>query len=303
MRVASLIAILASAPGCVSAVSPVSPHSGDLTAKADLPSVFRKTVELPQAIIQQDAPLALEAKEFAKDSLPRYPCRKPVVGDYALYFVNRTREDTSTGKAVWQTQAYLLLEVVTETREDHYTACNIHVYGAVFCTDGSLTHKEWGFADSPHRYGGNARWPGLWLSSSDGSHLTIDVLDYFHKYSRPGNNEEPVGQGAGFQQLPKHEQWGTRYRLDYHFLDREDVSGGAEYFIVSDAVPVRGVMFGFQRWASSSGKRNHEETIELLNHGRLSPTEREILWKAQDPLPSEMKLWESLRWTGPRSKG
>ena len=303
MRIAGWVAMLAFVPACVSPDSPVPPNGSAASTEADLPSVFRKTVGLPEALIREDAQPALEAKVFAKDHLPRYPCRKPVVGDYALYSVSRThRGPTPGGRGVWQTQAYLLLEIITEARENHDTGCLVHVYGAVFRPDGSVLHKEWGLVDyfSPHRYGGNAVWPRSWLPTYDGRSLSIAALDYFHDYDRNADTKDPIGQGAGFRALPGHDAWGRLHRLDYSYRD-QDPSGGEEYLVVSDGVPVRGLLFGFQSWSSSSGLRNHEETITLLNRGRMSPSDLEILAKAGNPLPSEERLWESLLWTGPRA--
>ena len=124
-------------------------------------------------------------------------------------------------------------------------------------------------------------------------------LELFRDYAEFATDSAITVTEAHLEDLGRDSQWGRlgRFRFRYHcgvLSHPYSVSGGADLLVLSDQVPVCGVLFAYKNWASSSGMRNQEETVTLLNSGRMTEAQTEGLEETKAALPAEKALWEAM---------
>ena len=260
----------------------------------DLPGVFKVTVQIPEALMKLEP--TWKETPLKEETLPRYSCLPPTAGDYALYHVNRTYDHWY---ADHQTASYLMLEVIMKAGPDHTVSSTTRVYGLSRNRGGKLVHK--GLTNSAEEYVRHdppgSYWPGpFW--SFDGATLSVSDLRYFRNYSAFIADTEVQVRSHAFDRLNETFESGTLTLFGMSYIGPLHVSAGYEHLIVSNTIPVRGLIYGYDYWASSSGLRNHVERITLLNHGRLTASELEFITSGPDLLPSEAALWARLTKAG-----
>jgi len=234
----------------------------------------------------------IEDKSSTKDDLPRYEIPEPSVGDYTLHFLYQTMM-APTVDGICPLAAYVVLEYVTYSGKGYFNT-TLRVYGASHGQRGQLIHKGLSVLSFLNESrNGFHQWPYLDFSTFDGKSISSLELSYFNDYSQFLDPECIRSTEYRWCSLGRGNVWGMLYKFicEYSGLDPD---GGVDSFIVSDQVPIRGVLFGEGRWSSSSGIHNHTDRLILINHGKLTVSQMMAIKECEDPFTAEVDLWKRL---------
>jgi hypothetical protein len=239
---------------------------------------------------EEDHPI--NGKSSSEDDIPRYEIPEPSAGDYTIHFLYQTMGDPAV-ESICPLAAYVMLEYVTYAKKGDFNTV-LRIYGASHEPRGRLIYKGLSVLSSFNESNnGFHQWPELYFSTFDGKSISALELSYFNNYSLFLDPKYIRSTEYRWCNLGQGNMWGTLYKFicEYSGLDP---NGGVDSFIISDQVPIRGVLFGEGRWSSSSGIHNHTDRLILINHGKLTVSQMKAIEESEGPFAAEVDLWEDL---------
>jgi hypothetical protein len=311
--VADSIAVAQGQSGAPSDASSTSPGN---TKTVDFAPIFSHRVTIPGDLEKRGGDVVWKATNLLEKDAPRFRHSQPRAGDFALYYVSHAFEPIELGKRrLVSTGDYLMLEIVCPSWrkraedgdanwDEDSNVVAVRVYGAARSRDSldptgsSLTFR--GLIASAGRAGFPVFTPSQEMITCDDNSISISDIAYFRDYKAfAAETREKSGEGRDdrltWTKLDTGADLGQLWRFKWNYSDMDDPAGGIETVIVSEKVPVRGLVFAKDEWSSSSGQRNHTRTVQLVNYGRLTADHVKTMQAYEDVLPEELKLWTELK--------